>query len=201
MIKVIDYMAGNAPSVLHAINHLGYEAELCHYPQEIYEATHVILPGVGSARATMKSLRDMDLITPLDEMILQKKALFLGICVGMQILFEHSEEEDTDCLGWLKGCVVKFDKSKVRVPQMGWNEVRFIKNIPQNVQNDYFYFVNSYYAKPLDNSDVWGIASYNEEFTSAVCRDNIYGTQFHVEKSGKAGLTLLKSFLDMDKRC
>lgn len=117
----------------------------------------------------------------------------------MQILFEHSEEEDTTCLGWLKGRVVKFDKTKVRVPQMGWNEVKFVKNISQNIQNDYFYFVNSYYAKPVDNSDLWGISYYQDPFAAAVCKDNIYATQFHVEKSGTAGLPLLNSFLSLKK--
>ena len=195
-IKIIDYKAGNAPSVLHAITHLGYEAAYVRCPQEIAEATHIILPGVGSAKATMDSLRELKLINALEESVLRKKNLFLGICVGMQILFEHSEEEDTDCLGWLKGQVVKFDGSRVRVPQMGWNQVRFVKDVPDEVQNQFFYFVNSYYAKPEEESDLWGTADYHGQFAAAVCRNNIYAAQFHVEKSGKAGLALLKNFLD-----
>jgi glutamine amidotransferase len=196
LIKIIDYKAGNAPSVLHAVTHLGYEAAFVRQPQDIAEATHIILPGVGSARATMDSLREMELVNALEKAVFQKKVLFLGICVGLQILFEHSEEENTDCLGWLKGRVVKFDVSKVRVPQMGWNRVRFLKNVPGEMQEDFFYFVNSYHAKPENESDLWGTADYNGQFTAAVCRDNIYATQFHAEKSGRAGLALLKNFFN-----
>jgi glutamine amidotransferase len=196
MIKIINYKAGNAPSVLHAVSHLGYDAAFAQSPQDLTNATHIILPGVGSARATMDSLREMDLINALEDIVIrQKKALFLGICVGMQILFEHSEEEDADCLGWLKGRVVQFDASKVRVPQMGWNQVKFAKKPFGVEREDCFYFVNSYHANPDNSSDIWGTADYNDPFAAAVCRDNVYGTQFHMEKSGEAGLELLKGFL------
>jgi len=216
MIKIIDYKAGNAPSVMHAVSHLGYEAVFAHCPQDLADATHILLPGVGSAKATMDSLKEMDLLHVMEEAVLQKKVLFMGICVGLQILFEHSEEGDTDCLGWLKGRVVKFDIAKVRVPQMGWNQVRFVKNAfaeqkksnEQNApaaggmkeQSNYFYFVNSYYAKPEDPSDLWGSADYNGPFAAAVCRNNIFATQFHIEKSGEAGLALLNSFLSLKGR-
>ena len=195
MIKIIDYKAGNAPSVMHAVTHLGYKADFVRHPQDIKGAAHIILPGVGSARATMESLREMGLIEMLEEAVLQEKAFFLGICVGMQILFEHSEEENTDCLGWLKGRVIRFDASKVRVPQMGWNQVNLAESPVCGAYSDYFYFVNSYYVCPENQSDVWGTADYNDPFTAAVCRDNIYATQFHAEKSGEAGLALLDGFL------
>jgi len=195
MIKIIDYKAGNAPSVLNAVTHLGFTATYARHPQDIENATHIILPGVGSAKATMESLRQMGLIDALEDTVLHKKVLFLGICVGMQILFEHSEEGDAECLGWLKGRVVKFDVSKVRVPQMGWNKVRFTKNALGDIQEGFFYFVNSYYAKPENDSDVWGTADYNGLFAAAVCRENIYAAQFHAEKSGAAGLALLEDFL------
>ena len=195
MIKIIDYKAGNAPSVFHAVEHLGYEAAFARCPKDIEDATHIILPGVGSARATMESLQEMDMISALQDAVFQKKILFLGICVGLQILFEHSEEEDTKCLGWLKGQVVKFDVSKVRVPQMGWNKVNFVKNTFCDFKEDFFYFVNSYHAIPDDELDLWGFAEYDGKFTAAVCRDNIYATQFHIEKSGEAGLALLKGFI------
>lgn len=194
-IKIIDYKAGNAPSVLHAVSHLGYKAAYARCPQDLAGATHILLPGVGSARATMDSLYEMELVNALADAVLQKKVLFLGICVGMQILFEHSEEGNAHCLGWLKGRVVKFDVSKVRVPQMGWNQVRFLKDVPCEGREEFFYFVNSYYAKPEEESNLWGVADYNGQFAAAVCRDNIYATQFHAEKSGKAGLALLKNFL------
>lgn len=199
MIKIIDYKAGNAPSVMHAVTHLGYEADFARRPADLEDATHIILPGVGSAMATMESLREMDFITALEEVVPRKKVLFLGICVGMQILFEHSEEDDADCLGWLPGPVVKFDVSRVRVPQMGWNRVKIVKDTPCGARSDFFYFVNSYFASPENLFDIWGITDYGIPFASAVHRDNIYGTQFHIEKSGEAGLTLLDSFLSLKK--
>ncbi|MDR0331795.1 MAG: imidazole glycerol phosphate synthase subunit HisH [Chitinispirillales bacterium] len=199
MIKIIDYKAGNAPSVLHAAARLGHEPEFARGAGDLEGATHIILPGVGSAKATMDSLREMGLMHPLEEAVLREKVLFLGVCVGLQILFEHSEEEDTGCLGWLKGRVVKFDASKVRVPQMGWNEVRFVKDTPCGDKGGFFYFVNSYHAKPADGADLWGVADYEGEFTAAVNRGNIYGTQFHVEKSGEAGLALLNRFLTLGR--
>ena len=195
MIKIVDYKAGNAPSVLHAVTRLGYTAELARTPEDIANASHIILPGVGSARATMQSLCETGIAGALESAVLHRGVWFLGICVGMQILFEHSEEENTDCLGWLNGSVIKFDTARVRVPQMGWNQVDFVKNTPVCTQSDYFYFVNSYYAKPKDEADTWGISDYNGPFTAAVCKRNIYATQFHMEKSGEAGLSMLTGFL------
>jgi len=196
-IRIIDYKAGNAPSVMHAVAHLGCAADFARGPGDLGGASHIILPGVGSARATMDSLAEMGLTGALEEAVLRKKVLFLGICVGLQILFEHSEEGDADCLGWLKGRVAKFDASKIRVPQMGWNQVRFAEGGLGGVREGHFYFVNSYHAEPEDKGDVWGTADYGGEFTAAVRRGNIRATQFHIEKSGEAGLALLKSFLDL----
>jgi len=196
-IAIIDYKAGNAPSVMHAVSRLKHEAAFARAPQDISGATHIILPGVGSAGATMQSLSEMGMIPALEEAVLRGKTLFLGICVGLQVLFDHSDEDDVDCLGWLSGRVVKFDGSKVRVPQMGWNQVKFVRQAPVNTQEDYFYFVNSYHAKPKDESVLWGAADYNGAFTAAVRKDNIYATQFHAEKSGEAGLALLNGFLNL----
>lgn len=197
MIKIIDYKAGNAPSVKHALDRIGYKADYARSPQELSGATHIILPGVGSAKATIESLREMGLLEALNVAVLDRKVFFLGICVGMQVLFEHSDEGDAECLGWMKGRVVKFDAAKVRVPQMGWNEVRFVRHSPCRAQDDYFYFVNSYYAKPADKADIWGVADYQGIFAASVHKENIYGTQFHAEKSGEAGLRLLGSFLSL----
>jgi glutamine amidotransferase len=198
-IKIIDYKAGNAPSVYHAVAHLGHKADYAKTADELREATHIILPGVGSAKATMDSLAEMGLIATLETAVLEQKTLFLGICVGLQILFTHSEEDDTDCLGWLKGQVKRFDSDRVRVPQMGWNEVRFRHDAGMGAENGYFYFVNSYRAFPDEAADVWGVTDYNGEFASAINRDNIYATQFHIEKSGEAGLGLLRGFLGRGK--
>jgi glutamine amidotransferase len=201
MIKVIDYKAGNAPSVMHAITSLGHKAEFARQGDELADATHILLPGVGSAGATMESMRELNMIAALEDAVFRKKTFFLGICVGLQILFQHSEEDDADCLGWLKGKVIKFDASKVRVPQMGWNKVSFTENPinNKNANEGYFYFVNSFHAKPENKEDLWGTADYNGQFTAAVHRDNIFATQFHVEKSGKAGLAILGGFLSLGK--
>lgn len=199
MVGIIDYKAGNAPSVLHAVQRLGYKASLITSGQQLLAAAQIILPGVGSARATMASLDELGLLPVLDLAVRHNKMPFLGICVGMQILFDYSEEEHTDCLGWLKGRVVRFDPTVVRVPQMGWNQVHFIKPSPCQPQDDYYYFVNSYYARPENVNDIWGTADYGGSFTAAVCRDNIYATQFHVEKSGEAGLSLINAFLQLGR--
>ena len=199
MIRIIDYKAGNAPSVLHAVTHLGHEAAFARSPEDIADASFIILPGVGSARATMESLREMDLTDALNGAVLKKKVFFLGICVGLQILFEYSEEENTECLGWLKGRVAKFDPSKVRVPQMGWNHVKFVKSPLGENRDGFFYFVNSYRARPENEPDIWGIADYEGPFAAAICRENIFATQFHIEKSGEAGLSLLDGFLRQRK--
>jgi len=185
MIAIIDYKAGNAPSVLHAVEHIGFSAKLVKNKEELKGATHIILPGVGSAKATMDSLKEIDILDALAEAVKKNKTPFLGICVGMQILFEYSEEGDVDCLGWLEGRVKKFDFALTRVPQMGWNKV----------WDDHYYFVNSYYAVPKNASDIWGTADYGIKFCASVKRGNIWGTQFHAEKSGAAGLALLKEFL------
>lgn len=194
MIAIIDYKAGNSPSVLHAAHRLGLDAALVNKVTDVERATHIILPGVGNAKPTLESLRETGLMSAIEEAVFHRGVNFLGICIGMQILFEHSEEENTKCLGWLKGRVVKFDNKKLRVPQMGWNKVSFMKTAPVNAQDNYFYFVNSYFAVPADDTDVWGVADYGGGFTAAVNRDNIYGTQFHVEKSGEAGLAVLQKF-------
>ncbi|MCL2050508.1 MAG: imidazole glycerol phosphate synthase subunit HisH [Lachnospiraceae bacterium] len=189
MIKIIDYKAGNAPSVMHALNHLGFKAEFAKNKSDLANSTHIILPGVGSAKATMESLAELDLIKPLTEKVLGEGVMFFGICVGMQVLFDFSAEENTACLSWLKGQVVKFDREKVRVPQMGWNKVSFAN------KSGYFYFVNSYYVMPEDKEIIWGTADYNGRFMAAIHRENIWATQFHAEKSGTAGLKLLNRFL------
>jgi len=196
-IKIIDYKAGNAPSVMHAVARLGHEAVFARAPEDLCGATHIILPGVGSAGATMQSLREMGMIPALEDAVLRGKTLFIGICVGLQVLFDHSDEDDVDCLGWFSGDVVKFDASKVRVPQMGWNKVKFARQTPVDAREGHFYFVNSFHAKPKDESVVWGTADYDGAFTAAVYRDNIYATQFHIEKSGEAGLSLLSGFLNL----
>ena len=197
MIDVIDYEAGNAPSVLNALRRLGFPSRAVSRPDDLSASTSIILPGVGSARATLDSLTQLRCLDVLQRKVFSERVPFLGICIGLQILFDHSEEGDTKCLGWLRGCVRLFPKQKVRVPQMGWNEVKFdtAREICNGVpERAHFYFVNSYYAEPEDAGIIVGTTEYGLTFCSMLAADNIVATQFHVEKSGPAGLRLLSNF-------
>jgi len=196
MIAVVDYRAGNAPSVLYALEHLGLSARLVDRADELATAERIILPGVGAARATIDSLVEQDLVGALTDRVRGDHVPFLGICIGLQVLFDHSEEGDTDGLGWVPGQVRRFPDTG-RVPQIGWNRVRFTRAHPlvaDAPDEGYFYFVNSYYCVPDDPADALGTTDYTVEFCSVVARDNVVATQFHAEKSGPLGLSLLRSF-------
>lgn len=197
MIGVIDYKAGNAPSVLNALRRIGCDAVMIGNGAELTSVDGIILPGVGSADATMASLRENRFLSALEQRVLTEKTPFLGICVGMQILFDHSDEGNVDCLGWLKGNVVRFDSRRVRVPQMGWNEVLFQREHPLVSGLDgsgYFYYVNSYHVVPENSEDILAVTDYDGEFCCMVQHENIMAAQFHIEKSGPLGLTMLKNF-------
>lgn len=203
MVSIINYKAGNAPSVSNALRYLNIPCRFVSTPDQLEESEKLILPGVGSAKATMDSLKKMDLIEVLEKKVLNGRTPFLGICIGHQILFDHSQEGNTSCLGWLKGKVVRFDKKKVRVPHIGWNEVKFNKKprLVSGLENsEFFYFVNSYYVVPDNEEIVFGESHYGVEFCAALVWKNIVSTQFHVEKSGPVGLRLLKNFAEMDKQ-
>ena len=197
MIGVIEYKAGNAPSVLNSLHKLNDPAELISSPRDISTVKGIILPGVGSAGATMDSLRKMGFLDVLEEKVLNDGVPFLGICIGLQILFDHSEEGDTECLGWIPGNVRRFPEDKVRVPQIGWNEVKFIRNhavISGLNESEFFYFVNSYYVTSANEEVVLARTQYGVDFCSMISYKNIFGAQFHIEKSGVMGLRLLKNF-------
>lgn len=197
MVGVIDYRAGNGPSVYNALEHLGISAVLTAEREKLATCSHIILPGVGSAGATMDSLRELELIPMLERHVFTEGKPFLGICVGLQVLFEKSEEDEAICLGWLKGEVIRFQESSVRVPQIGWNSAKFVKESPilSGLRGEeYFYFVNSYYVRPADSSIVLAETEYGVNFVSMIQKDNLYAAQFHIEKSGEIGLRLLKNF-------
>jgi len=203
VIGVIDYQAGNAPSVGYALAHLGVEHRLVRDAEALRRADRLVLPGVGAAQATLESLYAADLVDALSERVLRDGVPFLGICIGLQILFEHSEEGDVDTLGWLPGVVRRFPDS-VRVPQIGWNEVTTSRLHPVTeglASPAHCYFVNSYYCEPADPDTVLGITEYAAPFCSIAARDNIVATQFHAEKSGGLGLRLLADFAAWDGRC
>lgn len=196
MVGVIEYKAGNAPSVLNALKKLQIESMLISTAEDFNKVDRIILPGVGVAKATMDSLRELGFIGVMTEKVLKDKVPFLGICVGLQVLFEHSEEGDTECLKWLPGTVRRFS-DRVRVPQIGWNEVIFNENQPINAglaHSEFFYFVNSYYVLPGDTAIVLGETEYDHTFCSMISCGNIFATQFHIEKSGVTGLKILKNF-------
>jgi glutamine amidotransferase len=200
MIDVIDYRAGNGPSVVYALEHLGIACRLAGTPEALAGAERIVLPGVGAARATIDSLEDQSLIGALRERVLGDGVPFLGICIGLQVLFDHSEEGDVDCLGFVPGRVRRFPDTD-RVPQIGWNEVRFTRAHPVTdglPERGHFYFVNSYHCVPDDPADALGITEYSREFCSVVARGNVLATQFHAEKSGALGLSLLRNFATWD---
>ncbi|MCZ7526976.1 MAG: imidazole glycerol phosphate synthase subunit HisH [Acidimicrobiia bacterium] len=200
MIGVIDYRAGNAPSVIYALERLGLPCRLVATPEEVRTSERLVLPGVGAARATLESVEDSGLGHALSGRVVDDGVPFLGICIGLQVLFEHSEEDDTDCLGWLRGRVHRFPDTG-RVPQIGWNEVVLRRDHPLTTglpDGGHFYFVNSYYASPADPADVLGTTQYGVDFCSVVAHGNIAATQFHAEKSGPLGLRILANFASWD---
>jgi glutamine amidotransferase len=204
MIAIVDYKAGNLTSVARALEYLGHPCEITDRPEKVRAAERVILPGVGAAGATMDNLRALGLERCLIDDVARAGKPFLGICIGIQVLFDASEENDALCLGLMKGRVVRFpnaiDGRPLKVPQIGWNRVHQVKVHPlfQGVPDDtHFYFVNSYYPVPADPSIVIGTSDYGVRFTAAIARDNVVATQFHLEKSGPAGLRMLDNFCRM----
>lgn len=196
-VAVIDYHTGNSQSVGYALQSLGVEHCVVQKPKDAQGASHFILPGVGSAGTTMRYLEQDGWLSFLNEHVREDGLPFLGICIGMQILFEESEEQSAECFGWLPGRVRSFDRTQTRVPHMGWNKVSMTTDHPfvsGFSSDEYFYFVNSYYVVPDDPSIQVGTTEYGKTFASVVARDNIMATQFHIEKSGPVGLQLLKRF-------
>ena len=191
-IVIINYGAGNIQSIMFAIERLGYKAVLSNNPDEIKAADKVIFPGVGEASYAMKMLRE----SGLDALIPTLKQPVFGICLGMQLMCNHSEEGDTKGLGIFDVDVVKFS-SKVKVPQMGWNTIYNLKSdlFKGIAENEYMYLVHSYYA-PLCAETI-ATTFYELKYSSALENDNFYGTQFHPEKSGDIGEKILDNFLKL----
>jgi imidazole glycerol-phosphate synthase subunit HisH len=192
-IVIIKYSAGNIQSVLYALQRLGLEAKLTDDPLEIRSADKVIFPGVGEASSAMNSLRAAD----LDKIIPALKQPVLGICVGMQLLFTHSEENDTECLGIIPAKVKKFEAKDIKVPQVGWNKIYDLRSplFAGIEEGSYVYNVHSYYAE--DNPFSIAHCHYGIEYSAAVQKDNFYGLQFHTEKSAENGDRILKNFIEI----
>jgi len=200
MLAVIDYGAGNLRSVLHALKHLHVrDMRVVQAPEQLAGAEKIILPGVGAFGACMAQMRKQGLVAPLKE-ALAAGIPYLGICVGMQMLFEVGEEMgEHEGLGILGGRVVRFPQfADLKVPHMGWNQLnirRKSKLLAGLGVENYVYFVHSYYCAPTDAAAVVAAVDYGVEFAAFVQQDNIYGVQFHPEKSQQVGLRILANFL------
>ena len=211
-VAIVDYGMGNLRSVtqavMHAAEHVGVQAVWARTPQEVMDADRVVLPGQGGMRDCMRELQESGMLPAVLHAAAHKP--LMGVCVGMQMLLDHSQELDTPCLGLIPGDVVKFelagqlqpDGSRYKVPQMGWNQVwQTAHDVARHPvwgdvpDGSYFYFVHSYYAKPSDISHSVGETDYGQRFSSAIARDNIFATQFHPEKSAEHGLSLYRNFL------
>ncbi|MBI4395415.1 MAG: imidazole glycerol phosphate synthase subunit HisH [Candidatus Omnitrophica bacterium] len=203
VIGIVDYGMGNLRSVSKAVEHLGGSVYVGNDPKKLERAKKIILPGVGAFGDAMRELKKRSLILPLQNAA-RKGKLILGVCLGLQLFFERSQESPSvKGLGLWKGSVKRFKnqrKHKLKIPHMGWNQVRFKKRtlLLSNVKNeDYFYFVHSFYAQPEDRNLIVGETDYGIRFPSVLASRNVLAVQFHPEKSQNAGLQILKNFIDL----
>ena len=202
MIAIIDYGAGNLQSVKKAFDFIGAQSVITNDPEVILSADKILLPGVGSFGDAMDSMEKSGLVEIVKECALSGKP-FLGICLGLQLLFEESEESPgVKGLGIFKGKIKKFPSDMgLKIPHIGWNSLEIkqkdtlFKNIPEN---SYVYFVHSYYLHAEDENDIATVTNYGIDFHSAVGKNNIFATQFHPEKSGDVGLQILRNFASME---
>lgn len=201
MIAIIDYGAGNLQSVKKAFDFIGAESVITNDPEVILSADKILLPGVGSFGDAMDSMEKNGLVETVKECALSGKP-FLGICLGLQLLFEESEESPgVKGLGIFKGKIKKFSSDMgLKIPHIGWNSLEIkqndtlFKDIPENA---YVYFVHSYYLHAEDENDIATVTNYGIDFHSAVGKNNVFATQFHPEKSGDVGLQILRNFASM----
>ena len=201
MIKIVDYGMGNLRSVQKAFEKLGHAAVICDRAAELNNADKLVLPGVGAFRDAIRELRTKEMVAPILEHCASGKP-FLGICLGLQLMFDVSYEDgEWPGLGIVPGKVVRFqDQPDLKIPHMGWNQLTTVgqpalfNSIPQDA---HFYFVHSYHVVPSDRSVVIAESDHGGQFVAAVGRDNLWATQFHPEKSQKHGLQLLANFAEM----
>jgi imidazole glycerol-phosphate synthase subunit HisH len=205
MITIVNYKMGNIRSIVNALDYLGVSSHVTSSPKEILASEKLILPGVGSYNIAMKNLHEMGLIEPLNEVVLVKKRPILGICLGMQLLADRGAEDgEVKGLSWIAGRVVrfKFNDPFCRIPHTGFNSVRFSgqKSVLFNSLKDHadFYFVHSFHMVCEEDQDVSGWADYNGDFVASVEKGNVYGTQFHPEKSQSNGLVVLRNFAGIE---
>lgn len=189
---IVDYEAGNLKSVANVLSFLGADFEISSDKDKILKADKIIFPGQGHFQQAMNNLKNKNLIDPIKECI-NKEIPFLGICIGLQILFEKSEEApEVEGLSIFEGNVKKFAKGKI--PQIGWNKIRTTEN-NTFLSDEYFYFVNSYYVEPKDKSIISSYCDYNGEFCASIQKGSLTAVQFHPEKSSQAGLNFFKNWI------
>ena len=202
-IAIINYGMGNLYSVYRKLSQLDVHTVVATTTNEILKADKIVLPGVGHFEKAIENLKHLGIYDALNEAVLIKKKPILGICLGMQLMAKESEEGNAAGFGWINSCVVKFkiqNKIKYKVPQTGWNTINICKesNLLKNIDNhSEFYFLHSYHYGVSDQSDILTKTDYEIEFVSAVEKENIFGTQFHPEKSHNSGAQLLKNFIQI----
>lgn len=200
MVAIIDYGMGNVASVQKALNFLNIKSVITNDHSIIKDSSIILLPGVGSFAQGMENLNLLNLVDLLTEEVVNKKKPFLGICLGMQLIME-SGNEPYECkgLGWVEGEVKKIELSKLKIPHMGWNNIKVVNNKYYNkIENTDFYFIHSYHVKTLNDNDIAATVNYGFEIVASIQKNNIFATQFHPEKSQFAGLSLLKNFFDLN---
>lgn len=202
MITIIDYGLGNLGSLANIFKKLGVEAAVSSDISVIEKSSGIVLPGVGSFDAGMENIKKLGLVQTLERKVLEEKTPILGICLGMQLFAQKSEEGILEGLGWIKGEVKKFDfqDDSLKVPHMGWNTIEikkqdsFLRELPESSR---FYFVHSYHFVCKNNDNVLATTNYGYDFPSIIRQGNIFGVQFHPEKSHKFGMQLLKNFAEL----
>ena len=203
MITVVDYGLGNLRSVEKAIQRLNFKAKITNNPDVLRKAKKIILPGVGHFSHGIGNIKGRGFFEILNELVLDKKIPILGICLGMQLMTEFSEEGNSKGFGWINAQTKKFSfnsDNKLKIPHMGWNNVFIKKASPLGKdinENDFFYFVHSYYVECQDEQDILFKTIYGVEFVSGFQKDNVFGVQFHPEKSHEAGLQIIKNFAEL----
>lgn len=208
MLTIVNYGVGNLASISNLLTHLGIQSEICSRPADILRATQLLLPGIGAFDAAMIKLRSSGLNGPLHRRVIEDRIPILGICLGMQIMCNASEEGNTTGLGWFNTNIRRFDRSAMAepkaIPHMGWNEVRKIKSHPvltELPEESRFYFAHSYHAVCDDSTNILLETDYGYRFASALARDNIVAVQFHPEKSHKFGMALMSNFCNWRPQC
>ena len=202
MIGVIDYGVGNIEAFLNCFNKMGVNAQKANDVRTIKRSSHLILPGVGHFSRAMSMLRNAQFISTLEHMVFQNGVPLVGVCVGMQMLSDYSEEGKEKGLGWIPGEVLNMNNvrcpSSIRLPHMGWNNVNITKSTPLltsiDPENNQFYFLHSFYFKPKDKGYILATTKYGFEFASIISNSNIYGMQCHPEKSHDWGKNVLQNF-------